>query len=253
MPSSKSTCVQHLLKVSGHEIPYTLRRSERRSLGLQIGDSGLLVFAPQRLALRTIEASLQTKASWICKQLEKWRAAQTHRLSLEEVVGKARPVPVLGLDYAVVYGPHHKQASIDHSLRQLVINDSPPSQNASGDQIQVRAKRIERLLRPLALQTFTELANLLKLRTPLPAFSLHLSSAKSRWGSCNKNNQIRLNWRLVFYPRPIIEYVVAHELAHLLEMNHSPAFWGVVKQLKPDFQPAHQFLAGMHPEKVPIL
>ncbi len=56
-----------------------------------------------------------------------------------------------------------------------------------------------------------------------------LSSAATRWGSCSSEGKIRLNWRLIHFPVPIIDYVVAHELAHLREMNHSPRFWKTVR------------------------
>ena len=63
--------------------------------------------------------------------------------------------------------------------------------------------------------------------------SLRLSNARSEWGSCNARGQIRLNWRLVQLPPALAEYVVAHEVAHLVELNHSPRFWALVEQLMP--------------------
>jgi hypothetical protein len=65
---------------------------------------------------------------------------------------------------------------------------------------------------------------------------LRLSSARTRWGSCNQRGGISLNWRLVFMPLAVVDYVVAHELAHLKEMNHGPRFWSVVEQLCPDWR-----------------
>jgi hypothetical protein len=67
---------------------------------------------------------------------------------------------------------------------------------------------------------------------------LALSSARTRWGSCSARSGIRLNWRLIHLPEPLIDYVIAHEAAHLVEMNHSPRFWGVVESLCPDWQHA---------------
>ncbi len=61
-----------------------------------------------------------------------------------------------------------------------------------------------------------------------PAPPLALSSARTRWGSCSARSGIRLNWRLIHLPAPLIDYVIAHEAAHLVEMNHSPRFWSVV-------------------------
>ena len=65
-----------------------------------------------------------------------------------------------------------------------------------------------------------------------------LSSAATRWGSCSSDGRIRLNWRLIHFPLSIIDYVVAHELAHLREMNHSPRFWEVVRSVMPDYEQA---------------
>jgi predicted metal-dependent hydrolase len=62
---------------------------------------------------------------------------------------------------------------------------------------------------------------------------LRLSNARSEWGSCNARGEIRLNWRLVQLPPTLAEYVVAHEVAHLVELNHSPRFWALVEQLMP--------------------
>ena len=68
--------------------------------------------------------------------------------------------------------------------------------------------------------------------------TLRLSSAQTRWGSASADGSIRLNWRLVHFALPVVDYVVAHELAHLREMNHSPAFWDVVRSAVPDFEAA---------------
>ena len=65
---------------------------------------------------------------------------------------------------------------------------------------------------------------------------LALSAARTRWGSCSSKTGIRLNWRLLHFSPHVVDYVVAHELAHLREMNHSPRFWAVVAQLCPNFK-----------------
>lgn len=67
---------------------------------------------------------------------------------------------------------------------------------------------------------------------------LSLSSAATRWGSAGADGSIRLHWRLVHFALPVIDYVVTHELAHLREMNHSPAFWDVVRSVLPGYETA---------------
>jgi predicted metal-dependent hydrolase len=64
--------------------------------------------------------------------------------------------------------------------------------------------------------------------------ALKLSSAQTRWGSASADGVIRLNWRLIHFGLSVVDYVVVHELAHLREMNHSPAFWDVVRSVLPD-------------------
>ena len=67
---------------------------------------------------------------------------------------------------------------------------------------------------------------------------LALSSAQTRWGSASADGAIRLHWRLVHFALPTIDYVVAHELAHLRHMDHSPRFWDVVRSVVPDYEEA---------------
>src|SRR5208282_5533310 len=82
---------------------------------------------------------------------------------------------------------------------------------------------------------------------------LRLSSATTRWGSCSAEGKILLNWRLVHFPLSSIDYVVAHELAHLREMNHGPRFWNTVAQVLPGFEAARAQLNDPPPEFLPLL
>ncbi|NCV71165.1 MAG: M48 family peptidase, partial [Betaproteobacteria bacterium] len=69
-----------------------------------------------------------------------------------------------------------------------------------------------------------------------------LSSARTRWGSCNAKSVIRLNWRLIHKDPMLIDYVVVHELAHLKELNHSPRFWAIVESVLPDYRERKRLL-----------
>jgi predicted metal-dependent hydrolase len=77
-----------------------------------------------------------------------------------------------------------------------------------------------------------------------------LSSASTRWGSARTDGHIRLNWRLIHLPISQIDYVVVHELAHLREMNHSPAFWAVVRTALPGYEQAR---GALRHEVLPLL
>jgi len=71
-----------------------------------------------------------------------------------------------------------------------------------------------------------------------------LTSARTRWGSCSPGGHVRLNWRLIQCPIPVIDYVIAHELAHLEELNHGPRFWARVEVLYPEWRRERKALRG---------
>jgi predicted metal-dependent hydrolase len=73
---------------------------------------------------------------------------------------------------------------------------------------------------------------------------IQIKDTSSRWASCSSAGNLAFCWKLIFTPKPILEYIVAHEVAHLIEMNHSSAFWGIVAQLYPDYRNARKWLKG---------
>jgi predicted metal-dependent hydrolase len=95
---------------------------------------------------------------------------------------------------------------------------------------------VQSWLQRQARRVFEERCAVFAQRLNVRVRRIALSSAATRWGSANADGSIRLNWRLVHFALPIIDYVVAHELAHLREMNHSPAFWDVVRSVLPDYE-----------------
>ncbi|MCP3962677.1 MAG: M48 family metallopeptidase, partial [bacterium] len=79
-------------------------------------------------------------------------------------------------------------------------------------------------------------------RLGVEATAFRLSRARSRWGSCGRDGVVRVHWRLIQAPKVAMEYVVAHELAHLLYRNHSPAFWLKLAETMPDWARAKELL-----------
>jgi predicted metal-dependent hydrolase len=77
--------------------------------------------------------------------------------------------------------------------------------------------------------------------------ALVLRDTRSRWGSCSSQGQLMYSWRLIMAPPDILDYVAAHEVAHLIEMNHSRAFWNVVARLYPDYEKAREWLLSHGP------
>lgn len=104
------------------------------------------------------------------------------------------------------------------------------------------AAALRRALQARALDWHCERVQALCARLGRPPPPVRLTNARTRWGSCSSRSGIRLHWRLLHLPPALIDYVVAHEVAHLVEMNHSPRFWAVVETLCPDWRRARRQL-----------
>jgi len=113
--------------------------------------------------------------------------------------------------------------------------------------------RVEGWLQSEARTLFRERLAIYETRLGVAHRALRLSSAKTRWGSCSADGHILLNWRLIHFPLSSIDYVVAHELAHLKEMNHGPRFWATVAAILPDFEAAREQVKHPPPELLPTL
>jgi predicted metal-dependent hydrolase len=117
--------------------------------------------------------------------------------------------------------------------RRLLRVGLPPS--ATREQLREAVQGwLQRQARRVFEERCEHYAPLLKVRVRRIA----LSSAQTRWGSASIDGSVRLNWRLIHFALPTIDYVVAHELAHLRHMDHSPQFWGVVRSVIPDVEAA---------------
>ena len=101
---------------------------------------------------------------------------------------------------------------------------------------------LTRLYRRLALEYLTGRVTCFEEQFALEPRRLKISSASSRWGSCTRDGNISFTWKLIQCPAPVVDYVVIHELAHLLELNHSARFWNHVARMCPDFRRHRRFL-----------
>jgi len=225
-PTPKPEAARHLahqISIAGQTVAYQLKRSQRRTIGLSIDHRGLRIGAPLRARQGDIESLIQQHGQWVLDKLAAWRDRPAPE-KLAVIDGTI--IFTLGEPLTVAIS-ESKRASWQFADNQLRLNISP---TVDANQL------LEKALREKARATFTErlahYAPLLGVGLP----PLRLSSARTRWGSCSHHGGIALNWRLIFMPLAIVDYVVAHELAHLKEMNHSPRFWSVVEQLCPDWK-----------------
>ena len=241
---------QREIALGSHRVAYELRRSRRRSIGFVVGAEGLSVSAPRWVGLGDIETALREKSAWILRKLQEQRE-RGQRLTAAKVDWRdGTAIPFLGqsvillLDHRTTGAVLHTDpatatatASITDTLpgvpRLTLHLGLPPS--AAPEQIR---DAVQSWLQRQARRVFEERCALFTARLGVRMKRLSLSSASTRWGSASADGSVRLNWRLIHFGLPVIDYVVTHELAHLREMNHSPAFWDVVRQALPDYEQA---------------
>lgn len=204
-------------------IDYTLvRRRGRRGVALRVDSSGLTVSAPLTLPLSQVESAIVESERWVRRKLEIWLLRQVPPQRWEA----GATLPFLGESLALDVRLAGRAVVGREGSRLLV--------GARSLEPEVVRRAVVGWYRRSALSHFTERAHQLARAALLDPPRVMLSSAQARWGSCNSRREVRLSWRLVKAPPPIIDYVICHELAHLRHMNHSPAFWSEVERLCPD-------------------
>ncbi|MDO4683699.1 MAG: SprT family zinc-dependent metalloprotease [Lautropia sp.] len=223
-------------------VPYQLRHSARaRRLGLRIGLEGLVVTLPQRarLSRHQIEDAIRQHAAWVLEKLPHWQARADRQQAQRPDFSDGGWVPLMGKRLTLRLQTHLPQGRI----RILRMGDELWISGPATRSPELLARALHQWLKQQALHTFNE--RLLPFTQALGRSprAVSLSSARTRWGSCARNGDIRLNWRLIQFAPELIDYVIVHELAHLIEMNHSPRFWAQVAALMPDYRQHKDALA----------
>jgi predicted metal-dependent hydrolase len=224
LPKPDPVVSEAAISLGGRLVPYQLKRSKRRTISLAIDHRGLRVWAPRAARQSDIDSLLREHGNWVLDKLDSWKDRAPPPIL--EIADGLR-LPCLGGELTVRLASGANRTVWPADGRQLTLCLAQPAD----------ARRVlEKALRERVREVFLERLQLLAPRLGVPMPTLALSSARTRWGSCSSRGSIRLNWRLVFMPLPVIDYVVAHELAHLKEMNHGPRFWSVVEGLCPDWR-----------------
>jgi predicted metal-dependent hydrolase len=240
------------IQLGEHRVGYALRRGRRGSIGFVVSAEGLQVNAPRWVSLQNIDSAVQAKGGWIVRKLQEQRD-RARRLDAARVEWRdGTSLPFLGETVIIVLDPRVAGAVLNADAQalpgvpRLVLHVGLP-QTAEPEQIR---DSVQSWLQRQALRIFTDRCKHFADTLGVRMTRLSLSSAQTRWGSASADGSIRLNWRLVHFGLQVIDYVVAHELAHLREMNHSAAFWDVVRSVVPDYQVLRNTLKDV---PVPVL
>lgn len=203
------------------DVQVRLRRSVRaRRLSLRVSgvDGRVTLSLPQAVPLAAAREFLDRQADWVRGHL-----ADRPRVRVPRIGGV---IPVGGRDLPVVAGPRARLLSDRAELRSAM---------AAGPQLAGVLRTEARARLALACDGYAA-------RLGRRYSALALRDTRSRWGSCSSAGRLMFSWRLIMAPPEVLDYVAAHEVAHLAEMNHSAAFWATVARLCPDYAPRRRWL-----------
>ncbi|QCM11326.1 M48 family metallopeptidase [Agrobacterium tumefaciens] len=231
-PASKKTAPsQRTVEVAGRHVPITVRenpRATRITLRIEPGGRALKLTIPQGLHHRQVDDFLERHQGWLEGKLLK--------IGPDDGLGHGATIDIRGISHR-----------IDHtgSLRGL----THISQDADGTAVLKVSGAPEHLRRRVATFLKKEAkADLEKLvafharAAGRPVRSISIKDTRSRWGSCSHDGNLSFSWRIVMAPEKVIDYLAAHEVAHLSEMNHGPKFWALCEKLCPHTDEAKEWL-----------
>jgi hypothetical protein len=214
-----------------------LRRSaKRRRIVLTVDEDGLVVHVPMRTPEHRIAEVLTQSREWIARQLAAWADKKPRR----RVWSHGEALDFLGRQVALALVERDGLTSTrlhDDATLEVAL-PAPHSPERVRD-------AVVKWYRRHALEHLSERVVHFSGKLGTHAPRVFLSDARTRWGSCNAEREIRLNWRLMQAAGHVIDYVVAHEVAHLKVLSHSSRFWRTVAQIYPDYQAAKAELNAM--------
>lgn len=209
----------------------TVRSAKRKKLTITVErDRSILVLAPESATDEAIDRAVQSKRQWLFEKLQNAPKYQgTHAPGKEVVSGES--ALYLGREYRITLTDAPDAGVLFDRSFVIARGDRQQTRQAFRDWYQARAQEVilPRVQR-LAVELGVDLAEAV------------IVDDRLRWGSCTAKNNVRLNWRLIKAPMSVIDYVIVHELAHLIEGNHTPAFWNVVRAKVPGAEKSKTWL-----------
>jgi predicted metal-dependent hydrolase len=217
-----------VLEFANASLTYAIRTSaRRRTLGLELrADGSLTVAAPHGLSLTSIRAFVESRRSWI--DAKRALLVQTKPAAPRIQFHSGARLPYLGTELALkVSIASRRRAACRCESGSLVLN--VPHDHAIQPTIETWYRRAAATHAAARLAYFAPLVG-------RAARKLVIRAQRTRWGSCSARGTISLNWRLMQAAPEILDYVVVHELCHLLVPNHSTRFWAEVARVLPDWR-----------------
>jgi predicted metal-dependent hydrolase len=217
-------------EVGGRTLPMRIienARAKRLTLRIDTGGKGLRVTVPSGVAMRDIDEFILRHQGWLEARLDKYPDRPKLRPGVK--------LPVRGTNHMIMHEPARRGAvaqGFDEDGAYLIVH---------GDRAHL-GRRLADFLKREAKRDIEPMALALAGKTSRKVKTIKFKDTTSRWGSCSSDGNLSFSWRIMMAPKPVIAYLVAHEVAHLTEMNHGPKFWKLTRELCPDVERAKAWL-----------
>ena len=213
---------------AGREVRVRLQvnpRAKRLILRLDQKKGEAVAIAPSEGKLREAAKFAQSKLDWIANHLDD----HPERVAFSEGV----VIPLRGRDCKITLEGTGRMARLIEGDPQILSLPGAP---------ETLPARATRALKKIAREDITEAVKRHAAKLGVKPARISIKDTRSRWGSCSHQRNLSFSWRLVLAEPFVLDYVAAHEVAHIVEMNHSPAFWATVERTYPDWRQARDWL-----------
>lgn len=205
--------------------PKEIIYSNRKTISLIINSNGeLIVRAPINCPYSKINNFIKEKSNWILKKKEYY---SEHNIYLPLEFKDQEHIFLLGEKYTICLSDTKKIKIIDKSI--IIPKDDSKTK---------LIRYMSRIAKKYITKRADYIANIFKFQF----LSISITSAHTRWGSCNYKNKLNFTYKLIMCPKEIIDYIIIHELCHTIEKNHSQRFWSKVRSILPNYKICEKWL-----------
>lgn len=213
-----------------------VRNNRRKTASIKVNDGKVQVIVPMDLSQDKIEGVLLQKRQWIREKIRLYQDAMPSKPK-EYVAGEC--FTYLGKNYKLKIVPHGiGEVKLRSGYLEMCMREGFPKSRLDA----FIKRQISSWYKRKADKRLKDKVKRLSISLGLEPKSVSVEDFKSRWGSCSADGDISFNWKIIIAPHHIIDYVVAHELCHMIEHNHSPAFWKHVERIIPDYKECKDWL-----------
>lgn len=217
-------------------IEFTVKYSKRKTIGISIKPPDVVtVTAPKGVDEETILKAVKSRGKWIVQKI--FELKQMEHLRQEKVYVNGETFMYLGENYALQIVVDNTIKLPETKLYQGKFYVTSPTK----EQQQIRSA-MEKWYRKQTLEKVTERISYYQRYFKVQPHAIVVKEQKKRWASCSSKRNLNFNWRCVMAPVWVLDYIVVHEMCHLVHMNHSKEFWALVERIMPDYKRHREWL-----------